>query len=92
MIRSDLINQFLQKQPPPVKAGACRALSELLPEANKEIIGSEMMFLFSSPGNLLNGSGILGLVMIRMVTVIYLLGLVFFFFLPPSYGSCGDGD
>ncbi|TYK09061.1 importin-9 isoform X1 [Cucumis melo var. makuwa] len=64
MIRSDLINQFLHEAvkalgmdvPPPVKVGACRALSELLPEANKEIIGSEMMFLFSSLGNLLNGA------------------------------------
>lgn len=38
-----------------MKVGACRALSERIPEANKEIIGSEMMFLFSSLGNLLNG-------------------------------------
>ncbi|KAG7032124.1 Importin-9, partial [Cucurbita argyrosperma subsp. argyrosperma] len=64
MIRRDLIHQFLHEAvkalgmdvPPPVKVGACRALSELLPEANKEIIGSEMMFLFSSLGNLLNGA------------------------------------
>ncbi|XP_030483084.2 uncharacterized protein LOC115699697 [Cannabis sativa] len=40
--------------PPPVKVGACRALSQLLPEANKGIIQSQMMNLFSSLINLLN--------------------------------------
>ncbi|XP_062111240.1 uncharacterized protein LOC133822814 isoform X2 [Humulus lupulus] len=40
--------------PPPVKVGACRALSQLLPEANKGIIQSQMMNLFSSLTNLLN--------------------------------------
>lgn len=40
--------------PPPVKVGACRALSQLLPEANKGIIQSEIMTLFSSLTDLLN--------------------------------------
>ncbi|KAM4120044.1 hypothetical protein ACJW30_03G103900 [Castanea mollissima] len=40
--------------PPPVKVGACRALSQLLPEANKELIQSQMMGLFSSLTDLLN--------------------------------------
>ncbi|GMN38872.1 hypothetical protein TIFTF001_008103 [Ficus carica] len=40
--------------PPPVKVGACRALSQLLPEANKGIIQSELMTLFSSLTDLLN--------------------------------------
>uniref|UniRef100_A0A7N2L7I8 ARM repeat superfamily protein n=1 Tax=Quercus lobata TaxID=97700 RepID=A0A7N2L7I8_QUELO len=40
--------------PPPVKVGACRALSQLLPEANKELIRSQMMGLFSSLTDLLN--------------------------------------
>ncbi|XP_024018243.1 importin-9 isoform X1 [Morus notabilis] len=40
--------------PPPVKVGACRALSQLLPEANKGIIQSQMMSLFSSLTDLLN--------------------------------------
>ncbi|XP_059445703.1 uncharacterized protein LOC132177414 isoform X2 [Corylus avellana] len=40
--------------PPPVKVGACRALSQLLPEANKEIIPPQMMDLFSSLTGLLN--------------------------------------
>lgn len=37
-----------------MKVGACRALSQLLPEANKGIIQSEMMTLFSSLTDLLN--------------------------------------
>ncbi|KDP29326.1 hypothetical protein JCGZ_18247 [Jatropha curcas] len=40
--------------PPPVKVGACRALSQLLPEANKGIIQSQMMGLFSSLTDLLH--------------------------------------
>ncbi|XP_041010366.1 importin-9 isoform X1 [Juglans microcarpa x Juglans regia] len=40
--------------PPPVKVGACRALSQLLPEANKETIRPQMMGLFSSLVDLLN--------------------------------------
>ncbi|KAJ7954019.1 Importin 9 [Quillaja saponaria] len=40
--------------PPPVKVGACRALSHLLPEANKEIIQPQMLGLFSSLTELLN--------------------------------------
>jgi hypothetical protein len=40
--------------PPPVKVGACRALSQLLPEANKELIRPQMMGLFSSLTDLLN--------------------------------------
>ncbi|KAG2706798.1 hypothetical protein I3760_05G118900 [Carya illinoinensis] len=40
--------------PPPVKVGTCRALSQLLPEANKETIRPQMMGLFSSLVDLLN--------------------------------------
>ncbi|KAM2330241.1 hypothetical protein ACFX1X_021099 [Malus domestica] len=39
--------------PPPVKVGACRALSELLPEMNKGIIQPHLMSLFSSLSELL---------------------------------------
>ncbi|KAF6170577.1 hypothetical protein GIB67_000512, partial [Kingdonia uniflora] len=39
--------------PPPVKVGACRALSQLLPEANKGILQPHMMGLFSSLVDLL---------------------------------------
>ncbi|RZC58374.1 hypothetical protein C5167_005683 [Papaver somniferum] len=34
--------------PPPVKIGACRALSQLLPEAEKSVLEPHMMNLFSS--------------------------------------------
>ncbi|KAJ0037329.1 hypothetical protein Pint_23386 [Pistacia integerrima] len=40
--------------PPPVKVGACQALSQLLPEANKGIIEPQMMGLFSSLTDLLH--------------------------------------
>lgn len=39
--------------PPPVKIGACHALSQLLPKANKDIIQPQMMGLFSSLTDLL---------------------------------------
>ncbi|KAL4375412.1 hypothetical protein AHAS_Ahas05G0279200 [Arachis hypogaea] len=39
--------------PPPVKVGACRALSQLLPEANKETIQPQLLDLFSSLTDLL---------------------------------------
>ncbi|CAL0308014.1 unnamed protein product [Lupinus luteus] len=40
--------------PPPVKVGACRALSQLLPEANNEIVQPQLLSLFSSLTDLLN--------------------------------------
>ncbi|KAK9276415.1 hypothetical protein L1049_005948 [Liquidambar formosana] len=40
--------------PPPVKVGACRALSQLLPEANKGILQPHIVALFSSLTDLLN--------------------------------------
>lgn len=40
--------------PPPVKVGACRAVSELLPDANKETLQSHILGLFSSLADLLN--------------------------------------
>ncbi|XP_052199036.1 uncharacterized protein LOC127806080 isoform X1 [Diospyros lotus] len=40
--------------PPPVKVGACRALSQLLPDANKGILQPHIMGLFSSIADLLN--------------------------------------
>ncbi|XP_061986940.1 uncharacterized protein LOC133705642 [Populus nigra] len=40
--------------PPPVKMGACQALSQLLPEANKENIQPQLMGLFSSLTDLLH--------------------------------------
>lgn len=40
--------------PPPVKVGACRALFQLLPGANKEILQPHLMGLFSSLTDLLN--------------------------------------
>ncbi|KAL5553552.1 hypothetical protein UlMin_040953 [Ulmus minor] len=48
------INAIGMDVPPPVKVGACRALSQLLPEANKGIIQSQMLSLFSSLTDLLN--------------------------------------
>ncbi|KAB1206509.1 Importin-9 [Morella rubra] len=48
------VNAIGMDVPPPVKVGACRALSQLLPEANKEMIRPKMMGLFSSLTNLLN--------------------------------------
>ncbi|KAE9615425.1 hypothetical protein Lalb_Chr04g0255081 [Lupinus albus] len=40
--------------PPPVKVGACKALSQLLPEANNEIVQPQLLCLFSSLMDLLN--------------------------------------
>ncbi|CAI0552698.1 unnamed protein product, partial [Linum tenue] len=39
--------------PPPVKVGACRALSKLLPEANKEVVQPQLIGLLSSLTDLL---------------------------------------
>ncbi|XP_042485263.1 uncharacterized protein LOC122065530 [Macadamia integrifolia] len=47
------INVISLDIPPPVKVGACRALSQLLPEANKGVLQSHMMGLFSSLTDLL---------------------------------------
>ncbi|CAM9001163.1 unnamed protein product [Rhodiola kirilowii] len=40
--------------PPPVKVGACRAVSQILPEADKSIIQPHLMSIFSSLVDLLN--------------------------------------
>ncbi|KAF7827891.1 importin-9 [Senna tora] len=40
--------------PPPVKVGACRALSQLLPETKNEIIQPQILGLFSSLSDLLH--------------------------------------
>ncbi|XP_057447978.1 uncharacterized protein LOC130739637 [Lotus japonicus] len=40
--------------PPPVKIGACRALSQLLPEAKDKIVQPQLLGLFSSLTELLN--------------------------------------
>ncbi|CAN1296178.1 Ipo9 [Linum perenne] len=40
-------------RPPPVKVGACQALSQLLPEANKGIVQSQLIGLLSSLADLL---------------------------------------
>ncbi|XP_059648675.1 uncharacterized protein LOC132294728 [Cornus florida] len=40
--------------PPPVKVGACQALSQLLPDANKGMLQPHLMGLFSSLTDLLN--------------------------------------
>ena len=42
------------RRPSPVKIGACQALSQLLPEANKENIQPQLMGLFSSLTDLLH--------------------------------------
>lgn len=47
------INSISMDMPPPVKVGACRVLSELLPEANKEVVQPQIMQLFSSLTDLL---------------------------------------
>ncbi|GAB4841854.1 hypothetical protein Ancab_039377 [Ancistrocladus abbreviatus] len=47
------INAVGMDVPPPVKVGACRALSHLLPEARKEILQPQMMHLFSALTELL---------------------------------------
>ncbi|KAL5123519.1 Importin-9 [Glycine soja] len=62
LISNSLLEQFLylamkaitMDVPPPVKVGACRALTNLLPEAKKEIVQSQLLGLFSSLTNLLN--------------------------------------
>lgn len=40
-------------RPPPVKVGACRALSQLLPDTNKEILRPHFLDIFSSLTDLL---------------------------------------
>ncbi|CAM9002766.1 unnamed protein product [Rhodiola kirilowii] len=40
--------------PPPVKVGACRAVAQILPEADKSIIQPHLMSIFSSLVDLLN--------------------------------------
>ncbi|OMO72275.1 hypothetical protein COLO4_27721 [Corchorus olitorius] len=62
VISSGVLEQFLHAAiktigmavPPAVKVGACRALSQLLPEANKSVIQPQMMGLLSSLTDLLN--------------------------------------
>ncbi|CAM9001255.1 unnamed protein product [Rhodiola kirilowii] len=41
-------------EPPPVKVGACRAVAQILPEADKSIIQPHLMSIFSSLVDLLN--------------------------------------
>ncbi|XP_043701110.1 importin-9 isoform X2 [Telopea speciosissima] len=61
VISQGILEQFLYAAikaisldiPPPVKVGACQALSQLLPEANKGVLQSHMMDLFSSLTDLL---------------------------------------
>ncbi|XP_060669537.1 uncharacterized protein LOC107428072 isoform X1 [Ziziphus jujuba] len=48
------VNAIGMDVPPPVKVGACRALSQLLPEADRGIIQPQMMSLFSSLTDLLS--------------------------------------
>ncbi|KAM7276774.1 hypothetical protein ACFE04_018640 [Oxalis oulophora] len=50
---SAAIQTVSMNSPPAVKVGACRALSEILPETKKEIMQSQMMGLFSSLTDLL---------------------------------------
>ncbi|KAL2349037.1 hypothetical protein Fmac_003037 [Flemingia macrophylla] len=62
LISSGMLEHFLYSAmkaitmdvPPPVKVGACRALSNLLPEAKNEIVQSQLLGLFSSLTDLLN--------------------------------------
>ncbi|KAJ8548086.1 hypothetical protein K7X08_021322 [Anisodus acutangulus] len=61
MVRQGLIEHFLyaaikalgMDMPPPVKVGACRALSQLLPDTNKEILRPHFLDIFSSLTDLL---------------------------------------
>ncbi|KAK9091071.1 hypothetical protein Sjap_024248 [Stephania japonica] len=61
VVSQDILDQFLfasikavgSDVPPPVKVGACRALSQLLPESSKGIVQSQLMALFSSLTDLL---------------------------------------
>ncbi|XAR55875.1 hypothetical protein NMG60_11036107 [Bertholletia excelsa] len=48
------IKAIAMNVPPPVKVGACRALSQLLPEANESMLQPHIMGLFSSLADLLN--------------------------------------
>ncbi|KAK7309960.1 hypothetical protein RJT34_07123 [Clitoria ternatea] len=62
LISSAILEHFLYSAmkvitmdvPPPVKVGACRALSQLLPEAKSELVQSQLLGLFSSLTDLLN--------------------------------------
>lgn len=47
------INAISMDVPPPVKVGACRVLSQLLPEAKEEFVQPQIMQLFSSLTDLL---------------------------------------
>ncbi|XP_004238985.1 uncharacterized protein [Solanum lycopersicum] len=61
MVSEGLIEHFLyaaikalgMDMPPPVKVGACRALSQLLPDTNKEILRPHFLDIFSSLTDLL---------------------------------------
>ncbi|KAK9105467.1 hypothetical protein Scep_022311 [Stephania cephalantha] len=61
VVSQGILDQFLfasikavgSDVPPPVKVGACRALSQLLPESSKGIVQSQLMALFSSLTDLL---------------------------------------
>ncbi|CAN4124710.1 unnamed protein product [Withania somnifera] len=61
MVSQGLIEHFLcaaikalsMDMPPPVKVGACRALSQLLPDTNKEILQPHFLDIFSSLTDLL---------------------------------------
>ncbi|XP_049404000.1 uncharacterized protein LOC125867514 [Solanum stenotomum] len=61
MVSQGLIEHFLyaaikalgMDMPPPVKVGACRALSQLLPDTNKEILRPHFLDIFSSLTDLL---------------------------------------
>ncbi|XP_059317050.1 uncharacterized protein LOC132067756 isoform X2 [Lycium ferocissimum] len=61
MVSQSLIEHFLyaaikalgMDMPPPVKVGACRALSQLLPDTNKDILRPHFLDIFSSLTDLL---------------------------------------
>lgn len=44
---------YLYRRPPPVKVGACRALAQLLPESNQNLIQPNIMGILSSLVDLL---------------------------------------
>ena len=44
---------YLCRRPPPVKVGACRALAQLLPESNQNLIQPNIMGILSSLVDLL---------------------------------------
>ncbi|XP_027154698.1 importin-9 isoform X1 [Coffea eugenioides] len=62
VIKSNVVEHFLvagikavgMDVPPPVKVGACRALSQLLPDVKSEVLQPLILELFSSLTNLLN--------------------------------------